>query len=181
MGICLDKIKEGCCKDLKSLNPIDLDSYKKDKRMSSVDNVLECSDKFIFIEEKSFILDFFRLSAKRMKIRFKPEDNIISDEFLDNISHLEKEEKKELFYKSIADKTLSLSEKIKDTTMILCKDDAFCDEKIKKTSTIYLYCKSGLEIDKLFSITFNSKKQREKIIECTDLKKYLIQQGCGNK
>ncbi len=179
MGISLKSISEGCCKYLEQLETINLDEYKKDKTMSSVDKVLECEDKFIFIEEKSFILDFFRLAAKRKNIRFIPENDEISDNFLDKISDLSKETKRELLYKVISDKTLSLSDKIKDTTMILCEDDKFCNKKIQKASTVYLYCKSGLEIDRLFSITFNSKKQKEKIVECDRLKDYLNKKGCN--
>ena len=59
MGISLNKLTEGCCEKLNSLNAINFDEYKNDKTMSSVDRVLECSDKYILIEEKSFLLDYF--------------------------------------------------------------------------------------------------------------------------
>jgi hypothetical protein len=181
VGIHLNLLEEGCCNALNILDTLDLDDYKQDKQMSSVDKVLECQDRYIFIEEKSFFLDWFRLCAKRKNIQFIPRNKIIEDEFLNQISTLSKEEKKELLYKSIFEKTLSLSDKIKDTTILLMQDDNFDNKKIKNTNTIYLYCKSNnLQLDRLIALTFNSKKQQNKIIECNNLNKYLTNKGCAN-
>ena len=78
MGIHLNLLEEGCCNALNILDTLDLDYYKQDKQMSSVDKVLECQDRYIFIEEKSFFLDWFRLCAKRKNIQFIPRNKIIS-------------------------------------------------------------------------------------------------------
>ena len=69
MGISLSSLSEGCCDRLNSLTTIDLDEYKKNKSNSSIDRLLECSDKYILIEEKSFLLDYFRLAAIEAKIK----------------------------------------------------------------------------------------------------------------
>lgn len=178
MGISLKSLSEGCCEYLESLGCINLDEEKEDKTMSSVDKVLECDDKYVFIEEKSFLLEYFRLAGERNNTKFCPKNGIVTDDFLDNISKLQTETKKELMYKALADKLLSISDKVRDTTLILSnKDNA--NEKLKNAETIYLYCKSGTPIDAILSITFNSKNHREKIIACCDLQKYLEKKGCA--
>lgn len=179
MGIRIKDISENCCKYLEGLNPLKLDEYKDDKSMSSIDNILECQDKYIFIEEKSFLLEYFRLAGKKVNKNIIPDkDGNITDDFLDTISTISTSDKKALFHKAVSDKLLSLTNKIKDTTFILCKDDSFCDKKIKNAKTVYLYCKSGHPIDGILSIVFNAKQHKEKIIACNDLEKYLKLQGC---
>ncbi|MEA1955533.1 MAG: hypothetical protein U9N02_03460 [Campylobacterota bacterium] len=173
MGIPLKSLEEKCCEFLNSLDTLNLDEYKKDKTMSSIDNILECKDKYLFIEEKSFLLDYFRLAGKRCKYEFIPKDAEISDEFLEKISTLDIEIKQQLFYKAMYEKTLTSDEKVKDTTFILCNDDNFCNEKIKKSKTIYLYCKTGTHADKIANIIFNSNSKKNKIVECNRLEKYI--------
>ena len=119
MGIPLSSISEGCCDFLNSLNTIDFDNYKKDKSMSSVDHVLECNEKYFFIEEKSFLLDYFRLAGQKSTCKFVPVDGEITDKFLEKIATLDSEIKQQLFYKAMAEKSLSSDEKVKDTTFIL--------------------------------------------------------------
>lgn len=179
MGIHLSTLEENCCEYLNSLDTVNLDKYKSDKTMSSVDRVLECDDKYIFIEEKSFVLDYFRLAGKKAKCNLIPKDNIIEDEFIDKITELDKDIKKQLLYKAISDKLLSSSDKIKDTVFMLCKDENFCDDKIKNSNTIYLYCSGGEPLNRFFNLVFNSKKHKNKIIECNDLEKYLKIKGCN--
>jgi hypothetical protein len=178
VGISLKSLSEGCCEYLESLGCINLDKEKEDKTMSSVDKVLECHDKYIFIEEKSFLLEYFNLAAKKINISFCPKDGIIEDEFLEDISQLQKETKKELMNKAFADKLLSISDKVKDTTLILF-EKANSKEKLKNARMIYLYCHSGTPIDTLLSLTFNKQKHKEKIIACKDLENYLKKQGCA--
>ncbi len=180
MGIPLNKLTEGCCKSLDDLKPLDLDKYKPDKSMSSVDNILECDDKYIFIEEKSFLLDYYRLAGEEIDGYLKPINNQISDEFLDKISKLDKEVKKRLMYQSLYEKTVSSVDKVKDTTFILCGDDAFCNKKVKNAITIYLYCQSGEPIDKLLTKVFDLKraKSKDKFVACKNLIKILEDKGC---
>ncbi len=180
MGIPLKKLTEGCCPSLKDLNPLNLDAYKSDKAMSSVDNVLDCDDKYIFIEEKSFLLDYYRLAGEEIDNYLKPVNEEISDEFLQKISKLDKEVKKKLMYQALYEKTISSVDKVKDTTFILCGDDAFCNEKVKNAITIYLYCQSGEPVDELLTKVFNLKKakSRDKFVACKDLIKILERKGC---
>jgi len=174
----LSSLEEGCCEILNELKTIDFDEYKKDKTIASVDRILECNDKYIFIEEKSFLLDYFRLAGKESKSPFIPENGIIRKDFLELISKLDVVVKEKLFYKAMAEKTLSSTDKIKDTVYTLCKDDNFCDAKVKNAKTIYLYCKTGTPADKIASLIFNSQKRKDKIIECCQLKRYLENNGC---
>lgn len=173
MGISLSSISEGCCEYLNRLNTIDFDNYKKDKNMSSVDRILECNDKYIFIEEKSFLLEYFRLAGQKSQCKFAPVNGEITDEFLEKISTLDIEVKQQLFYKAMAEKSLSSDEKVKDTTFILCADDNFCNNKVKNAKTIYLYCETKTHVDKIANIIFNSISKKNKIIECSRIEKFL--------
>ena len=181
MGIPLKRLTEGCCETLNELDTLDLDSYKSDKSMSSVDNLLECTDKYIFIEEKSFLLDYYRLAGEEIDSYLKPVDGQITDEFLKKISKLDREVKKRLMYQALYEKTVSSVDKVKDTTFLLCGDDAFCNEKVKRAITIYLYCQSGEPIDKLLTKVFDLKKtkSRDKFVACKDLIKTLERKGCA--
>lgn len=179
MGIPLNSLSEGCCKELNTLQTIDFDKYKKNKSSSSVDKVLECNHKYILIEEKSFLLDYFRLAAKECNIKFAPINGFIEDTFLAKIRELERDVKEKIMYKSFSEKTLSSADKIKDTVISLCLDENFCNEKVQKSEIIYLYCKSShSHIDKLLNIVFNSKKAQQKIIECEKLNRYLEIKKC---
>lgn len=86
---------------------------------------------------------------------------MVTDEFLANISNLSIETKKELMNRAFAEKLLSISEKVKDTTLMLSSKKNSI-QKLKNAKTIYLYCNSGTPIDRLLSITFNSKKAKRK-------------------
>jgi len=179
VGISLSTLTEGCCEHLKKLSTTNLDDYKSDKCSSSIDRLLECDDKYILIEEKSFLLDYFRLAGKEAKIQFQPIDEKVQDTFLETIKELPRETKEKIMYKSFSEKTLSSADKIKDTMILLCQDENFCNEKIKKSKIIYLYCKSNnLYVDKLLNIIFNSKQADKKIIECSKLDKYLKLNAC---
>lgn len=181
MGIHLGTLQEGCCKHLNTLELLDLDSYKPDQSMSSVDYVMECEDKFIFIEEKSFLLDFFRLSGEELDDFFKPIDGEVSDEFLQKVGTLEKETKKRLMYQALYDKSLDSVDKVKDTTMIMCEDEDFCTQKVKQAVTFYLYCKSNSPIDTILKSIFNIRqrgKNTMKYIECQELTQILETKGC---
>lgn len=180
MGIHLTDLEEGCCNKLNSLKTINLDEYKKVKSSSSIDRLLECNDKYILIEEKSFLLDYFRLAAQEAEIKYSPQDGIIEDAFLETIKKLPREIKEKTMYKSFSEKTLSSADKIKDTIIMLCQDEKFCNDKIKKSEIIYLYCNSNhLHVDKLLNIIFNSKKAKQKIVECSKLDKYLEKKQCS--
>jgi len=178
VGISLSSISEDCCEYLNSLQTIDFDKYKEDKTMSSVDRILECEDKYIFIEEKSFLLDYFRLAGQKAKCNFIPVNDEISDNFLEKISDLNIDIKQQLFYKAIAEKSLTSDEKVHATTFILCTDDSFCNEKVKNSKTVYLYCETNTPADRIANLVFNSMSKKNKVIECSKLEKYLKTINC---
>jgi len=180
VGISLNTLAEGCCDSLNKLTTIDLDDYKSNKSSSSIDKLLECNDKYILIEEKSFLLDYFRLAAQEARVKFEPQNGNIEDIFLETIKELPKNIKEKIMYKSFSEKTLSSADKIKDTIIMLCQDEKFCNEKIQKSEIIYLYCNSNnLHVDKLLNIMFNSKKAKQKIVECSKLNRYLELKQCS--
>jgi len=180
VGIPLNILAEGCCDSLNKLSTINLDDYKKNKSNSSIDRLLECDDKYILIEEKSFLLDYFRLASQEAKVTFLPKDNYIEDEFLESIKVLPRDIKEKIMYKSFSEKTLSSADKIKDTVIMLCQDEKFCNDKVKNSEIIYLYCNSNnTHVDKLLNIIFNSKKAKQKIVECSKLDKYLEFKKCS--
>lgn len=184
MGIPLSSLSEGCCEELNSLPTVKLDEYKPDKSMSSVDHVLECEDKYIFIEEKSFLLDYYRLAGKKCGQHFHPINGEISDDFLTGISHLEKSEKKDLMNKACFDKALSHDDKLRDTMTILYGDGAFCNIKTAKSITVYLYCKGvslaeDENMSSYISLIFSSKIGNKKLVECNQLSRFLEKQKCS--
>lgn len=184
MGIPLSSLSEGCCEELNSLPKVKLDEYKVNKSMSSVDNILECDDKYIFIEEKSFLLDYYRLAGKRCNQHFHPINGEIPEDFLRSISKLDKTEKKELMYKACFDKALSHDDKLRDTMTILYGDDAFCNIKTAKSITVYLYCKGvslaeDENMSSYISLIFSSKIGNKKLVECNQLSRFLEKQKCS--
>ncbi len=184
MGIPLSSLTEGCCEGLNSLHTVKLDEYKPNKSMSSVDNVLECDDKYIFIEEKSFLLDYYRLAGKECEHHFCPVDGEIPNDFLKSISKLDPSAKKTIMYKACFDKTLSHDDKLRDTMTILYGDGAFCNVKTANSITVYLYCKgSNLPEDEnmsgYISLIFSSKIGNKKLVECSKLSKFLENQKCS--
>lgn len=182
MGIHIATIQEGCCEPLESLKTLDLDSYKTNQEMASVDHILECEDKYIFIEEKSFLLDFFRLAGEELDDYFKPVDGEVSDEFLTKLETIDKETKKRLMYQALYDKSLDSVDKVKDTTLILCEDDDFCTQKVEKAIILYLYCNSDSPIDIILTSVFNLRrrgKNKMKFVECQELLTILEKKGCA--
>ena len=182
MGILIKKLSEGCCEHLeKRDDKIYLDEYKKKNEQyaskASIDHLIECKDKYILIEEKSFILDYLRLAGKEIKEVFQPINGEIKDEFLDKLKNLNRDKKEKIGYKSAFDMILSFFDKIKDTMVLLYDDDKFKNEKIKDAKIVYLYCKpKGFFLQlKIFDIIFNKKfvKQKIKIVECSGFPKFL--------
>lgn len=54
-------------------------------------------------------------------------------------------------------------------------------DEYKSVKTVYLYCKTGTPADKIANLIFNSQKRKDKIIECSQLEKYLEQNSCLDK
>ncbi len=179
MGILVTELGEGCCEHLeKRDDKIYLDEYKKkDKQYASkasIDYLIECKDKYILIEEKSFIIHYLRLAGEEIEENFKTKDGEINDEFLDKLKNLNRDKKEKIGYKSAFDMILSSFDKIKDTMVLLYDDDKFKNEKIKDAKIVYLYCKpKDFPQFKIFNILFNRKSSMRKIVECSDFPNFL--------
>ena len=181
MGIHLKDLKEGCCdKYPSSLTYLDGDKF--DANRATCDKIIECSDKYILVEEKSFLLGFLNACCDEAKTNLGSfmDDDMINNElmtFIDNKFTLE--EKKRIFAESVTRLFMSSLDKVSNTTHILATD--YDNNKSKNMPIVYLYCKSGKSaIDKLASLSLAKYKNEKKqvMIECGKLEKFLQQKEC---
>ena len=139
MGIHLKNLEEGCCdKYPSSLSYLDGDGL--DANRDTCDKIIECDDKYILVEEKSFILGFFNACCKESKTNLGSfmNDGIISDDiipFIDETFSLE--EKKRIFAESVTTLFMSSLDKVSNTTHILATN--YNNDKSKNMPIIYLY------------------------------------------
>jgi hypothetical protein len=174
VGIRIGDLEEGCCDYLNDLSPVKGDSL--DQQRKTVDNIVECDDKYILIEEKSFILDFYRQACVgRKKFSHFINDGILIDDFFVFLGGINKKEKREIFKKSALDLLEAMPKKI-ETTLTYLSDKV----KISNSSNVILYCKSETEVDKIASIVFAKYNNEEEntVIECQKLERYLQTKGC---
>jgi len=181
VGIYLDNIKEGCCDEhLPSLEYIDGD--KLDSNIATCDKIIECEDKYILIEEKSFLLGFFNECCREKKVNFGSfiEKGYIKDNFFDFLNDsFSLDEKKRIFAETVVKLFMSSLDKVSNTTHILSTQHNA--NKSKNMPIVYLYCDSGhSKIDKLISLSLSKYKneKREVFVECQRLEKFLNQKGC---
>ncbi len=181
MGIHLKNLKEGCCDKYPSALSY-LDGDKFDSNRATCDKIIECSDKYILVEEKSFLLGFLNAccdEAKKSLGSFMKSD-IINDELIAFIdTNFTLEEKKRIFAESVTRLFMSSLDKVSNTTHILATD--YDNNKSKNMPIVYLYCKSGKSaIDKLASLSLAKYKNEKKqvMIECGKLEKFLQKKEC---
>ena len=179
MGIYLKDLKEGCCEYPENLKIIDGDSL--DANSPTCDKIIECKDRYILIEEKSFLLGFFNSCCKEKgkNLGSYIKDEKLDKSFFDYLDTLSKDEKKRLFAESIIKLFVSSLNKVSNTTYILTAN--FSQGKAKNMPIVYLYCKSGNSpIDKLATVLLSKYKieNRQIIIECEKLEKFLKQKDC---
>ena len=181
MGIYLKNLKEGCCDKYPSvLSYLDGDDF--DANRATCDKIIECDDKYILIEEKSFILGFLNACCKEANTslgKFKEDDIIFNDivSFIDDTFSLD--QKKRIFAESVTTLFMSSLDKVSNTTHILATD--YNNHKSKNMPIVYLYCKSGKsKVDKLASLSLAKYKNEKKqvMVECDKLEKFLQQKGC---
>jgi len=80
VGIRIKEIEEGCCDELNNRHPLKGD--RLDDHQKTIDNILECDDKYVLIEERSFIMDFFRkASIGRKKFSHFIRNGVLEDDF----------------------------------------------------------------------------------------------------
>ena len=175
MGICIKTLEEDCCNYLNRLDTIDGDEFTKNK--PTIDNILTCSDKYILIEEKSFLLNFFRKACKgKRKFNSFIKDGELKDSLFDFLATLSKDEKHSIFKESSSELLSEIPEKVKVTQQYL--DD---ENKVKNSKNVILYCNSGTEIDRMASIIFAKYNNEEEntVLECQKLEKFLKVKGCA--
>lgn len=182
MGIHLKNLKEGCCdKYPSSLSYLYGDDF--DANRATCDKIIECNNRYILVEEKSFLLGFLNACCKERNKNLGSfvDGNIITDNiiaFIDETFTLE--EKKRIFAESVTTLFISSLDKVSNTTHILAtKYDA---DKSSNMPIIYLYCKSGKsKIDKLASLSLARYKNEKKqvIVDCDKLEKFLKSKECA--
>ena len=175
MGVCIKDLEEKCCGYLTSLSPRSGDDF--DDNQKTIDNILECKDKYILIEERSFILDFFRKACiGRKKFSHFIQDGRLEEDFFTFLETISSEEKSNLFRKSAMELLDAIPDKVRVTL-------SYLEDKVKTSNSlnVILYCKSETEIDKIASILFARYNNEEEntILECDKLEKFLQQKGCA--
>lgn len=181
MAIPIANIQEGCCDhDLSNFTIINGD--RLDPVGSTCDKIIECSDKYILVEEKSLLFGFFDLCLRELNIdleTYKYKNNgvtylRISDVIL-VIQNLNTDIKKRLLSENITTLLSSSLKKVSNTTHLLATK--FNSDKTADMPIFYLYCNSGKPIDRIMS-NWLSRNKRNIFIECNDLKIYLQQKSC---
>ncbi|MEA2028985.1 MAG: hypothetical protein U9N49_08415 [Campylobacterota bacterium] len=181
MGIHIEALKEGCCEYPTQLNFLDGDAF--DANRATCDKVIECDDKYILVEEKSFIFGFFDscCQEKKKSIGAFIEDGKLSDRLISFIDeNYTLEEKRRVFAESVTKLFISSLDKVSNTTHILATE--YNSDKSKNMPIIYLYCKSGKSpIDRLATLSLSKYKNEKKqvMVECSKLEKFLEIKGCA--
>jgi hypothetical protein len=162
LGISIEHIKEGCCKQINNYNILVTDENRVNKNIKFVDYILDLEDKYLLIEEKSFILGILA-----------PRNGKISDEVIEKFKNLTSVEKDLEICKTCFRLISDSNKKLKDTILYISKE--FQDlEKIEKSPFIYLYCKSGLRAVDGLLMSFLSMKNRKNIfVSCSELEKFI--------
>jgi len=179
VGIPIANIKQDCCNsDLSSFTIIEMDEL--DDVGSTCDKVIECSDKYYLVEEKSILLSFFADCCKELGLSLDDEYKYIENEIkylnIDGLFELTQSMNTEVKRRILSDSMVNLintsAKKASNTTDILNKYTQFDSTKTKDMPIFYLYCKSGHEIDMLLS-TLLSLYKKTLFIECQKLKSKL--------
>lgn len=181
MAISIANIQEKCCdNDLSQFTIIDGDVL--DNVGSTCDKIIECSDKYILVEEKSLLFGFFNLCFKELNIdleTYKYNNNglmylRITDVIL-QIQSLSRDVKERILAENIASLLSTSLKKVSNTTHLLATQHD--SAKTANMQIFYLYCNSGKPIDMIIS-TWLSRDRKNVFIECNDLKNYLQHKPC---
>jgi len=180
VGIHLKSLKEGCCDYPSSLSYLDGDKF--DANRATCDKIIECNDKYILVEEKSFVLGFFNACCEEANKNLGSfmNNGIFNDELITFVNkNFSKEAKRRIFAESVTTLFMSSLDKVSNTTHILATKHSV--RKSANMPIIYLYCKSGKsKIDRLASLSLAKYKNEKKqvMVECDKLEKFLKLKGC---
>jgi len=177
VAIPISRIKEGCCdSNLHSYTIIDGDPL--DSKRSTCDKIIECTDKYILVEEKSLLLSFFDMCCKELghDLETYKEDigGIIHLKITDImllISPMHIDVKKRIFHQTVADLLSTSLKKVSHTTYILTTQ--FDATKVANMSIFYLYCHTGRPEDTIMNILASIIHGKAPFIECTSLQSKL--------
>ena len=175
MGVCIADLEQGCCEYLNNLDTYDVDEDTDSN--PTIDNILECDDKYILIEEKSFLLHFFRNACRgRKKFNSFIDNGELNDSYFDFLATFSKEEKSDIFKKCSLELLEEMPKKVTTTIGYLEHEN-----KIENSKNVILYCNSSTEIDVIASILFARYNNEEEntVLECGKLKKFLKLKGCA--
>jgi len=173
VAIPLVKIKENCCdNDLSAFSITNGDEL--DQINSTCDKIIECSNKYILVEEKSILLGFFdkcciKLGTSLEEYKYVSDDveYLKISEVISLIQSMDISEKKLILSTVITNLLFSSPKKISNTTNLLCKQDE--TDKTDGIQTFYLYCASGHPIDTILYSWLSAYKNNI-FLECQDLK-----------
>ncbi|MFK5976940.1 MAG: hypothetical protein QM493_10560 [Sulfurovum sp.] len=176
MAIPLKKLKEGCCDS--SLHSFSITNGDElDNVYATCDKIIECSDRYILIEEKSILLGFFDScciergeSLEEYKYFNGEVEYLKITELITLVQSMDNSIKKLLLAQTITNLMFSSAKKISNTTNLLCKQDD--SDKTNGILTFYLYCSSGHPIDNIL-YAWLSEYKKNIFFECQDLKQKL--------
>ena len=183
MDILVNFVKEGCCdSQLSSYSIIDMDCL--DDVGSTCDKIIECSEKYILVEEKSILFAFFNNCCNELHINlddtYKYIDNGVKylkiSDLIDEVIHpMNEDTKKRILSDTIVNMLSTSAKKASNTTDILNK--RFDNTKTSNMSVFYLYCNSGKPIDRIMT-TWLSRYKKIIFIECFTLQQRLQSLPC---
>jgi len=183
VAIPVRNIQENCCDfDLSSFTVIDGDDL--DRVGSTCDKIIECSDKYILVEEKSILFAFLNNCCTENSINldtsYKYTDGEIEylkiTDVITNVVHpMNEEVKKRILSETITDLISTSGKKASNTTTLLAT--SFDVTKTKDMQVYYLYCNSGKPIDLIIQVYLDRFKKL-KFIECQVLKQ-ILEQECA--
>jgi len=173
VAIPLEKIKENCCdSDLSAFSITNGDEL--DSMNSTCDKIIECSHRYILVEEKSILLGFFDKCCIKLGTSLENYKYVNYDvkylkisEVISLIQSIDISEKKLILSEIITSLLFSSAKKISNTTTLLCKQDE--TDKTNGILTFYLYCSSGHPIDTILYSWLSGYKNNI-FLECQDLK-----------
>ncbi len=179
MDILVDSIKENCCDNhLSSYAPIDMDCL--DNIGSTCDKVIECTDRYYLVEEKSVVFAFLDNCCKEINQSvddykyFNGEIEYLKiNDVIALIQPINLEIKKRILSDTIVNLIHDSAKKASNTTDILNK--RFDSAKTSNMSIFYLYCNSGTPLDMIIHRLL-TKYKRTFFIECLRLKEKLEQE-----
>jgi len=177
VGICLANIKQGCC-DASLSNFTIISADELDKKNPTCDKVIECSDRYILVEEKSIFIGFLHECCNELGKDFDSykygdgNENLDIEGLLELVHTLPKEKKEMLLSKKITNLLLSSLAKVSNTTAILCNEAEYDSSKTRGMSTFYLYCNPATSIDRIMYLWL-SRYKKNIFIECQSLKAKL--------